>query len=705
MTDTDNSKKNRLSYEKSPYLLQHADNPVDWYPWSDEAFEKAKQENKPVFLSVGYSTCHWCHVMAHESFEDDEVASMMNEAFVNIKVDREERPDIDGVYMEVAQMITGRGGWPLTIIMTPEKQPFFAGTYIPKEGRYGTRGMKELIPRITEIWEGDRSNIDETVGKIKEALSGSKSPGGMSDLTLDTVDLAFSQLSQRFDEKRGGFGTAPKFPSPHNLLLILRYWKRTGDDWALFIVEKTLQAMRNGGIFDHIGFGFHRYSTDAEWLLPHFEKMLYDQASLMMAYTEVYQITRKQEYADIIREIFEYVTRDLTSPEGAFYSAEDADSEGEEGKFYTWKLSEIKDVIKDEAKASIFMQVFNIHEEGNFEDEATREKTGLNIPHLSEKVEIDTDLKMSREELKILLDSIKTNLFIRREGRVRPGLDDKILTDWNGFMIAAISKAGAVLGDEKFVETSEKALKFIVDTMVDEKRQLFHRYKDGEVIIQAFLDDYSYLVWALLETYEATFKPEYLELARDLTSDMLEHFWDDEDGGLFFTGTYSEELLVRKKDAYDGAMPSGNSIAALNLIRLARFLGETSFEEKAAETIRSFSGIIPRAYSGFSMMLNAVEFAHGESYEIVIAGDPDEEDTQEMITAILNQYIPNRVILLKGTEHQSKEISRLAPFAKFHDRVGGKATAHVCIDYNCKLPTNDTQQLLKLIGVTEKVSS
>jgi uncharacterized protein YyaL (SSP411 family) len=705
VTDTNNPKKNRLSKEKSPYLLQHADNPVDWFPWSDEAFERANQENKPVFLSVGYSTCHWCHVMAHESFEDDEVAALMNEAFINIKVDREERPDIDGVYMEVAQMITGRGGWPLTIIMTPDKQPFFAGTYIPKESRYNTLGMKDLIPRITEVWESDQANIIETVSKIKKALTESRLPGDTSDLTLDAVDLAFSQLSQRFDEKRGGFGTAPKFPSPHNLMLILRYWKRTGDEWALFMVEKTLQAMRNGGIFDHIGFGFHRYSTDADWLLPHFEKMLYDQASLMIAYTEAYQISKKQEYADIVREIFEYVTRDLTSPEGAFYSAEDADSEGEEGKFYTWTQSEIEEVLKDENEASIFKQVFNIHDEGNFEDEAKREKTGLNIPHLAEKVHIETDLEMSREELKLLLDKAKTNLFIRRERRVRPSLDDKILTDWNGFMIAALSKAGAVLGDDRFIEVSEKALKFIVDTMLDGERNLFHRYRDGEVIIQGFLDDYSYLVWALLETYEVTFKPEYLELARDLTSDMLMHFWDDEDGGLFFTGNYSEELLVRKKDAYDGAMPSGNSVAALNLIRLARFLGDTDLEEKAAETIRAFSGVIPRAYSGFSMMLNAVEFALGEAYEIVIAGDPASNDTQEMIATIRNQFIPNRVILLKGTKHQSDEISRLAPFAKFHDKIEGRATAHVCINYNCKLPTNDTQQLLKLLGVTEKVSS
>ncbi|MFW9981182.1 MAG: thioredoxin domain-containing protein, partial [Candidatus Thorarchaeota archaeon] len=369
--------------------------------------------------------------MAHESFEDEEVATLMNDAFISIKVDREERPDIDGVYMEVAQMITGQGGWPLTIIMTPEKQPFYAATYIPRESRYGRIGMKELVPRIKEIWETDKTNIDETTQRIQNALTEPRSFGDQSDLTLDAIDFAFSQFSQRFDEKRGGFGSAPKFPSPHNLMLILRYWKRTGDDWALHMVEKTLQAMRNGGIFDHIGFGFHRYSTDANWLLPHFEKMLYDQASLMMAYTEIYQITRKNEYADIVREIFEYVVRDLRSPEGAFYSAEDADSEGEEGKFYTWSQSEIEDVLSEE-EASIVSQLFNIQKEGNFEDEATREKTGFNIPYLKDSTDIITDLKMSKEELKILIDNAKMKLFIRRERRVRPSLDDKILTDWNG---------------------------------------------------------------------------------------------------------------------------------------------------------------------------------------------------------------------------------------------------------------------------------
>jgi uncharacterized protein YyaL (SSP411 family) len=687
---------NRLADEKSPYLLQHAENPVDWYPWGDEAFELAAKKNKPVFLSIGYSTCHWCHVMAHESFEDDEVARLMNDAFVNIKVDREERPDIDGVYMEVAQMITGRGGWPLTIIMTPSKKPFYAATYIPKESRYNMLGMKELVPRIKELWETDQANIDEVIDRIEQTLSESHVKTDLDDLTLDDIDLAYSQLSQRFDEERGGFGSAPKFPSPHNLTLLLRYWKRTGSERALYMVEKTLQHMRLGGIFDHLGFGFHRYSTDAEWLLPHFEKTLYDQASLMLAFTYAYQRTKKHEYADVIRDIFEYVTRDMTSPEGAFYSAEDADSEGEEGKFYTWTQSEIEEVLKEDV-ASIFMQVYNIHKEGNFEDEATREKTGLNIPHLKQSVDLDT--KMTQQELEILLGNARTKFFIRRERRVRPSLDDKILTDWNGFMIAALAKAGVTTDDKKYIEVAEKALTFILETMLDEKQGLFHRYKDGDVAISAFLDDYAYLVWALLEMYEANFKPEYLELAKNLTSDLIENFWDDVDGGFFFTSKYAEELLVRKKDAYDGAIPSGNSVAAMNLVRLARLLGDPELEEKAVQTIRAFSSIIPRAPSGFSMMLSALEFSLGESYEIVIAGDPDESDTKQMLGKIRDHYIPNKVILLKGTKHQSDEISRLAPFAKFHDTVGGKATAHVCIDYNCKLPTTDTDQLLRLLGI------
>ena len=688
--------KNRLAKEKSPYLLQHAENPVDWYPWGDEAFEIAKAENKPIFLSIGYSTCHWCHVMAHESFEDKKVAKLLNENFICIKVDREERPDIDGVYMEVAQMITGRGGWPLTIIMTPVKKPFFAATYIPRESRYNMIGMKELVPRIRELWEKDQENIADVIGRIEQALSESTLTGKKTELSLDDVDLAYSNLSQRFDEERGGFGSAPKFPSAHNLMLILRYWKRTGDERALYMVEKTLQAMRLGGIWDHIGFGFHRYSTDAEWLLPHFEKMLYDQANLMMVYTEAYQITRKKEYADVVRNIFEYVTRNLSSPEGAFYSAEDADSEGEEGKFYTWTWKEIKEVLKDDS-ARIFSQVYNIEEEGNFEDEATRVKTGLNIPHLDESVDIDTE--MSKQELDILLDNARTKLFIHREKRIRPSLDDKILTDWNGFMIAAIAKAGVTLGDENFIKVAERSLTFILETMIDETQGLFHRHKEGDTAIDAFLDDYAYLIWALLEVYEGTFKPEYLEIAKKLTLNLIEKFWDEKEGGFYFTSADSEELLVRKKDAYDGAMPSGNSVAAFNLVRLARFLGDPEFEEKASETMNAFSSIIPRVPSGFSMMLNAIEFVQGQSYEIVIVGEPSQADTKQLLDAIQEHFIPNKVILLKGNKNQSDEVSRLAPFTKYHDTVEGKATAHVCINYNCKLPTTEANQLLKLLGI------
>ncbi|TFG96836.1 thioredoxin domain-containing protein [Candidatus Thorarchaeota archaeon] len=690
--------RNRLSQEKSPYLLQHAENPVDWFPWNDEAFEKAKDENKPIFLSIGYSTCHWCHVMAHESFEDEEVASLMNDAFVNIKVDREERPDIDGVYMQVAQMITGRGGWPLTIIMTPDKKPFYAATYIPKESRYNMLGMKELIPRIEELWTTKQENIDEVITQIEEAFSQLSKTEPTEELVLEDINHAYSQLSRRFDDEKGGFGSAPKFPSPHNLMLILRYWKRTGDERALYMVEKTLQEMRLGGLFDHLGFGFHRYSTDAEWLLPHFEKMLYDQASLMMAYTEAYQITRKDEYADVVRNIFEYVTRDLSSPEGAFYSAENADSEGEEGKFYTWTQREIDDILGVDV-ASIFKQVYNVHEEGNFIDEATREKTGFNIFHLKQKVDIITDsTNMSREELSILLGNARTKLFIRREKRVRPSLDDKILTDWNGFMIAALAKAGVSMGEKRFIEAAEKSLSFILETMLDEKQGLFHRYKDGDVAIGAFLDDFAYLIWALLELYEATFKPEYLEQAKNLTDDLMKNFWDEEEGAFYFTSINAEELLVRKKDAYDGAMPSGNSVAMYNLIRLARLLGDNDYEDHATAIVNVFSTDIKRTPSAYSMMLLGFDFAIGPSFEIVIAGNPVKEDTRQMIEQIRKKFIPRKVVLLRGTHEQSKAITELAPYTKFHEPLNEKATAHVCIDHNCKLPTTDLNRMMELLG-------
>ncbi len=699
MMDSDsNTYSNRLAKEKSPYLLQHANNPVDWYAWNDEAFEKAKIENKPIFLSIGYSTCHWCHVMAHESFEDEEVASLMNDAFVNIKVDREERPDIDGVYMQVAQMITGRGGWPLTIIMTPDKKPFYAATYIPKESRYNMLGMKELIPRINDLWTTKQADIDKVIEQIEEALSKPSKAGPTDDLTLEDINLAYSQLSQRFDKEKGGFGSAPKFPSPHNLMLLLRHGKRTGDESALYMVEKTLQEMRLGGLFDHLGFGFHRYSTDAEWLLPHFEKMLYDQASLMMAYTEAYQITKKNEYANVVRDIFEYVTRDLTSPEGAFYSAEDADSEGVEGKFYVWSYEEIENLLI-EKETEVFTKFYKIEPKGNFVEEATREETGLNIPHITSSAEdIANEFNLDVNEFLEIVESARMKLFTEREMRVRPHRDEKILTDWNGFMIAALAKAGSALNDVDLVNAAEQAMKFLLENLMNEKGELYHRYSDGEVAHRAFLDDYAYIIYGLLELYEATFEPRYLERAKQLTDDMLLHFLDVDNGGFFFTADYSEELLVRRKDSYDGAMPSGNSIAMLNLIRLARFLGDNKYEDHATAIGKAFSSDINRSHSAFSMMLVGLDFALGPSFEIVIAGKPENDDTREMLDQIRKNFIPRKIVLLRGTEKQSRAITELAPFTKYHEPLHGKATAHICVDHNCKLPTTDLVNMMKLIG-------
>jgi uncharacterized protein YyaL (SSP411 family) len=689
---------NQLINEKSPYLLQHADNPVDWYPWSEEAFDKAKNENKPIFLSIGYSTCHWCHVMAHESFEDPDVAKLMNEAFVNIKVDREERPDIDKVYMEVCQMMTGSGGWPLTIIMTPEKEPFFAATYIPKDNRFGRLGLLGLVPEIVKLWSSEKQRIVETIDRVKSALTSITKTQTPSTLDSDTITLAITQLSQRFDEKAGGFGRAPKFPSPHNLLLLLRHWNRTKDEWSLFMVEKTLKEMRKGGIFDHLGFGFHRYSTDAHWLLPHFEKMLYDQAMLLMAYTEAYQITRNPLYAQVADEIFTYIKRDLMSPEGGFYSAEDADSEGEEGKFYIWSMDEIKETLNPD-EADVFFTVYNIRSNGNFQDEATGKFTGMNILHIIQDHDsIAKKLNISLDALTELLESSRQKLFKKREERIRPLRDEKVLTDWNGLMIAALAKAARVMDKEKYIVIAKKAADFIFDRIVTKENKLLHVYKDEESKIPAFLDDYAFLIWGLIELFESTFQPDYLSKAKELTLIMLDQFWDEKDKGFFFTGNESEELLVRQKQAYDGAIPSGNSVAILNLVLLARLLGQAELEQRAIETLEAFSNDIVHSYIGYGMMLIGLDFLQGPSYEVVIAGNPDNDDTKKMLQTLKSHYLPNIVLILKAVGDQSNSITELAPFTRYYDIVNGKATAHVCINQNCKLPTNDIQKLLELLG-------
>lgn len=688
---------NRLIHEKSPYLLQHAYNPVDWHPWGDAAFEKARSEDKPIFLSIGYSTCHWCHVMERESFEDPEVARLMNDTFVSIKVDREERPDIDHVYMSVCQMMTGSGGWPLNIIMSPDKKPFFAGTYFPKESRHGRMGMVDLSRRIKELWTGKRDEVMQSAGKIMLAIRQvpDESPGDAAG--ADVSETAFGQLAERYDRDKGGFSAAPKFPTPHNMMFLLRYWKRTGEAKALEMVEKTLQAMRMGGIYDHIGFGFHRYSTDANWLVPHFEKMLYDQTLIAMAYIEAYQATGKTEYEQTAREIFAYVLRDMTAPNGGFYSAEDADSEGEEGKFYVWKLEEIERLLDREA-SELVTRVYNFWPAGNFHEEATGHLTGNNIPHLKEPLgAIASRMGMSSEDLEGRLEKVRQKLFAAREMRVHPHKDDKILTDWNGLMIVALAKAAQALNHSEYSDAARKAADFILSNMRAPDGRLLHRFRDGEAALSAHVDDYAFFIWGLVELYEATFDVRYLRAALDLNKDFLERFWDRNAGGFYFTAEDSEELLLRKKEIYDGATPSGNSVAALNLMRLARITADTDLERNAEQIGRTFSGNIRQFPSAYTQMLLATEFAVGPSREVVIAGKPGARDTEEMLRELGRLFLPNKVVILRPSDETAAQIEAIAEYTKHQQGIDSKATAYVCRNYNCELPTTDPKKMVELL--------
>jgi uncharacterized protein YyaL (SSP411 family) len=678
-------KTNRLINEKSPYLLQHAHNPVDWYPWGEEAFEKAKNENKPVFLSIGYSTCHWCHVMEKESFEDDDVAALMNDAFVSIKVDREERPDIDSIYMAVCQAMTGSGGWPLNLLLTPDRKPFHALTYIPKESRLGRVGMLDLIPQVKELWNSQRDEIEKAANQNVNALKPASLAG--ERLTDDILHIAYEQLLGMFDEEHGGFGHAPKFPTPHNLMFLLRYWKRTGDRMALMMVEKTLCAMRMGGIYDHVGFGFHRYSVDQRWLVPHFEKMLYDQAMLAMAYTEAYQATGKEEYEKTCREIFIYLMRDMTSPEGGFFSGEDADSEGEEGKFYLWTENELRQVFTDE-EYKLVKKVFNINVNGNFP-----EGNGKNIFYLSNPItEVPgfpiTDIGKS-------IESSRSKLFEIRENRIHPGKDDKILTDWNGLMIAALARASQAFHEPGYAKNAQNAADFIITKMRNPKGGVYHRYRDGETAIPGFLDDYGFFVWGLLELYEATFEIRYLQAALEFNEYLLTHFWDAKTGGFFITSDDAENILIRKKDIYDGAVPSGNAVAMLNLIRLGKITADPELERKAEATGQAFSRIVGQAPAGYTMLMSALDFTLGPSSEVVIAGDLQAGDTMDMLKTLRKEFIPNKVVILRPNEES--EITRISGYTKSLSSKGGKATAYVCRNFSCRLPVTEPGKMLELL--------
>lgn len=685
------NKPNRLINEKSPYLRAHAYNPVDWYPWDEEAFARAREENKPVFLSIGYSSCHWCHVMEKESFEDEEIAEILNRYFVAIKVDREERPDIDSIYMNVSIMMTGGGGWPLTVFLTPEKKPFFAGTYFPKESMYGRIGLKDLLTKIVRLWEESKERLlndsEAVLRHLKEYIS-SPAKGNLNE---DVFVLSCKAFQEVFDPHYGGFGYKPKFPSPHNFLFLLRYYSRVKEKRVLDMVEHSLQKMRLGGIFDHIGSGFHRYSTDERWLLPHFEKMLYDQALLAMAYAETYQLTKKSFYREVVEEILEYVKREMMDRGGGFYSAEDADSEDEEGKFYLWSYAELRNVLGEDFPFA--EKVFNIRKEGNYREEATGYPAEKNILYMERPYkEFAEEIGISENELKEKMSKIKERLFEARGKRIHPLKDTKILTDWNGLMISAFSIASQVLANQEYAEIAKKAADFIISEMKTNNQLLLHRYKDGEVKFYGNISDYAFLVWGLIETYHASFEEKYLREAIFLTDKMIEHFWDSENAGFFITPDFGENLIVRPKETYEGAIPSGSSVAAYNLLRLYRITGKQIYKDCGIKTIESIFARIKSAPTGYSMMLVAYDFYLSNGMEIVFAGE--KEKVKEFNRELHNFYIPHKTILFK----ESESLSEIAPYTESIPLRNNAVDVYLCSNFTCQLALDNLREFKEALS-------
>jgi len=724
-------KINRLAKEKSPYLLQHKENPVHWYPWGEEAFRRAREENKPVFLSIGYSTCHWCHVMAHESFENQEIADILNQYFIAIKVDREERPDLDNIYMKAVVSITGQGGWPLSVFLTPDKKPFFGGTYFPPEARWNMPGFKQILNGINDAWQNQQAQIVESSQALTQNLQEGRPPdqGSTPQLDQTTLEDAFARFVRVFDEKYGGFGSAPKFPSSHNLSFLLRYFKRTGHAEALAMVEKTLQAMANGGMCDQIGGGFHRYSTDQKWHIPHFEKMLYDQATLATTYLEAYQVTHKEEYAQTVREVFDYVLRDLRDAGGGFYCAEDADSfetedeggetrdEGrktkdetshvsrptshvkKEGAFYLWRQKGIEDLL-GERGARIINYYFGVEADGNAEADPHGEFVGKNTFYVAHDLsETAGHFKTTEAEVKKIIEEGKGKLFSIRGDRPRPHLDDKILVDWNGLMISALAFGARVLDEPRYAKAAEDAAQFILRHLVRKDGRLLHRYRDGEAAILGTIDDYAFFIQGLMNLYEATFNPVYLKEAKRLTGEMVRLFWDGIEGGFFFTAADGEELIVREKAIYDGAVPSGNAVAALDLLRLGRLTGQQDLEQKAQAILGAFSAEIAVAPYGYTQSLIALDFGLGPVKEIVISAQaPDAPGAAEMIKIIYGKFIPNKVVIFRpASEKEAASVISLVPFVAKQTMLNNQPTAYVCQSYHCEFPTTEVKRLEELL--------
>ena len=680
---------NRLAQETSPYLLQHKNNPVDWYPWSEEAFEKARAEDKPVLLSVGYSACHWCHVMERESFEDEATAEIMNENFVNIKVDREERPDVDSIYMSAVQAMTHHGGWPMTVFMTPDGAPFYAGTYFPPVPSRGMPAFKQVLLNLAEAYKNRRDEVLKSAEGVREYLQAATSASvpqvGISE---ELFTRAASSLVGQIDHRFGGFGGAPKFPQAMNLEVLLRYYKRTNDRAPLTGLELTLRQMANGGIYDQLGGGFHRYSVDEYWLVPHFEKMLYDNALLARLYLEAYQATGDAFYRRIAEETLDYVARDMTAPEGGFYSAEDADSEGVEGKFYVWTPGEIEGALEpDEARLAI--RFWDVTERGNFEG-----KNILYVPHPPEAVAAEFDI--STEELWEKIVVIRQKLFAEREKRVRPGRDEKVLAAWNGLMLRAFAFAARVLEREDYRRIAEKNASFLLEKLRLDGR-LRRSYKDERPRFNGYLEDYACVADGLVALYEATFETRWLAEAKALADAILELFWDEQRAAFYDTSADHEELVTRPRDVYDSAAPSGNSVAVDVLLKLSVLLDREDYRRRAEAVLEGLSGAIARISGGFGRLLSALDFYMSTPYEVAVIGNPEAPDTKALLAAVYSAYLPNKVVA--GRSESDEEASRLVPLLADRSVRDGRATAYVCVQYACQSPTTDAEELKRQLGV------
>lgn len=660
---------NRLVKEKSPYLLQHKENPVDWYPWGEEAFARAAQEEKPIFLSIGYSTCHWCHVMERESFEDEEVAALLNREFVAIKVDREERPDIDTVYMNVCQAATGQGGWPLTVLMTPERQPFFVGTYFPKKRRYGKPGLMEILQETAQYWKEHREKLEQHGLELSQLARRPYTRAGEVEVTRDVLKKAVALFTWTFDREYGGFGSAPKFPAPHQLIFLLRYAEIEHDTEALHMAEKTLQQMYRGGLFDHVGYGFSRYSTDEKWLVPHFEKMLYDNALLIMAYAQAFRQTGKTFYRDVAEKTIQFVLRDMRDPAGGFYTALDADSDGEEGKYYTFTKEEILQVLGQE-DGRCWNDWFDVRENGNFEG-----KTVLNL--------LDNAFFM---EHNARIGELAEKLRAYRERRAQLACDDKVLTGWNALMIAALAQAYQVWGSKKHLEAAQQAERFLSEHLTDAQGRLQIRWRDGEVKGQGNLDDYAYLLWALLELYGATFDAHYLERAVELEKQVMELFGDESGGGFYYYSSQAEPLIHRPKELYDGALPSGNSVMAFALIRLSKLTGNVTLEEQAQRQLQFVAANIEDYPPGHCFFLIALMYGLYPSREIVCTSPDGQVDPRLRWAAVR----PHTAVLLKTPENEAI-LHRAAPFTRAYAVREDKPQYYICENHTCSAPRDTLQ--------------